>query len=102
MPWFVALWSKPEDDPEAFERHYEEVHVPLVEENWPGLRRSFVVRSTGALWADEPDWHLMFAAELDDLDALMESEAIEATAEDAQTMMEKFGVSVRVVMGESI
>lgn len=101
MPWFVALWSKPEDT-EAFERHYREVHVPLVEENWPGLRRSFVVRATGALWAEEPDWYLAFAAEVDDLDALMESDAIQATAEDAQTMMERFGVSARIVTGESL
>lgn len=101
MSWFVALWSKPED-PEKFERHYEEVHVPLVEENWPGLRRSFVIRATGALWTEEPDWHLMFAAEVDDLDSLMQSEAIEATAEDAQTMMERFDVSVRIVTGEKL
>lgn len=102
MAWFVALWSEPEDDTEAFEQHYRGTHVPLVENNWPGLKRSFVVRATDCMWAEEPDWYIMFAAELDDLDALLESDAIGATAEDAQRIMERFGVSVRIVTGEDL
>lgn len=34
---FVVLYRRP-DDPEAFERHYRNVHIPLVHK-FPGLRR---------------------------------------------------------------
>ncbi len=34
---FVAFYRRP-DDPEAFERHYRDVHIPLVHK-FPGLRR---------------------------------------------------------------
>ena len=34
---FVVLYRRP-DDPEAFERYYRDVHLPLVRK-FPGLRR---------------------------------------------------------------
>ena len=37
MARFLALWDTPED-PEFFEHHYREVHVPLVLK-LPGVRR---------------------------------------------------------------
>ena len=42
----VALYSKPED-PAAFEKHYAEVHRPLVE-RIPGLSRLVVSRGLDA------------------------------------------------------
>jgi uncharacterized protein (TIGR02118 family) len=34
---FIVLWGTPQD-PEAFNRHYHEVHIPLTRQ-LPGLRR---------------------------------------------------------------
>ena len=35
---FIVLWGAP-DDPEAFNRHYQEVHIPLARK-LPGLGRA--------------------------------------------------------------
>ena len=37
MARFLVLWGTPED-PDYFERHYREIHVPLVKK-LPGVRR---------------------------------------------------------------
>ncbi|KAA1394343.1 EthD family reductase [Aeromicrobium ginsengisoli] len=71
-------------DPEAFEQHYTEVHVPLAS-TLPGLRR-FVRSHPRAMGGDAP----YFVAELwfDDADALktaLKSPEMAKTAADAQT-----------------
>ena len=42
---FVVLYRRP-DDPEAFERYYRSVHVPLVKK-FPGLRRMHITKTHG-------------------------------------------------------
>jgi uncharacterized protein (TIGR02118 family) len=44
---FLALYEKPAD-PETFDRHYREVHIPLLRQ-LPGLRRYTVGRDVTAL-----------------------------------------------------
>ena len=71
-------------DPEAFEKHYTEVHIPLAAK-LPNLRR-FVRSHPRGLGVDAP----YFVAELwfDDADALkaaLKSSAMAETAADAQT-----------------
>ncbi|MEO1251074.1 MAG: EthD family reductase [Pseudomonadota bacterium] len=52
-----ALYKKP-DDVDAFMRHYENVHMPLVEKI-PGLEKSVVNRVTGAPMGGEPDYFII-------------------------------------------
>jgi uncharacterized protein (TIGR02118 family) len=71
-------------DPEAFEKHYTEVHIPLAS-RLPNLRR-FSRSHPRGLGAEAP----YFVAELwfDDADALkaaLKSSAMAETAADAQT-----------------
>ena len=71
-------------DPDAFEQHYTEVHIPLAS-RLPNLRR-FSRSHPRGLGADAP----YFVAELwfDDADALkaaLKSSAMAETAADAQT-----------------
>ncbi|QGG42861.1 EthD family reductase [Aeromicrobium yanjiei] len=71
-------------DPETFEQHYTEVHVPLAAK-LPGLRR-FTTSHPRGLGTDAPS----FVAELwfDDADALkaaLKSPEMAAAAADAQT-----------------
>ena len=47
MVKLTALYKKP-DDPDAFMRHYEEVHMPLVKRT-PGLKKIVVNRVTANL-----------------------------------------------------
>jgi uncharacterized protein (TIGR02118 family) len=44
---FLAVYEAPAD-PEAFDRHYREVHIPLIR-HLPGLRRYTVGRDVAAL-----------------------------------------------------
>lgn len=98
MPRFIALWTRA-DDLEGFERHYRETHMPLVQE-WPGLRSAGVTRLTGSpLDGGEPAYHFVFQAVVDDLDALLDSDAFATAAADAAEMMERYGTKATLLTG---
>ena len=50
MVRFLVLYDTPAD-PEAFDRHYRDVHIPLAKQ-LPGLRRYTVSRNHGAVRGD--------------------------------------------------
>ena len=62
----IALYKMP-DDKAAFDKHYDEVHTPLVKK-MPGLRKLEVARITGAP-IGEPKHHLICDMYFDDQDA---------------------------------
>ena len=83
-------------DPDGFERHYREVHVPLVAAV-PGLRRCTLTRPR-ALAGDAP--YLLAELWFDDGDALraaLRTPEMAATGEDAAAMSEQYAVP-RIVM----
>jgi uncharacterized protein (TIGR02118 family) len=85
MVRYLVLFSTPEDT-EAFDRHYREVHIPLVKA-LPGLRR-YAVGHSPAPVRGEP-YHLVTASEWDDMTALKEafgSPEGEATARDVANL----------------
>ncbi len=63
---FLALYPEPRDIA-AFDRHYFEIHVPLVK-RLPGLRRYAVSRNPSSLRG--PGYHLVAALDWDELAAL--------------------------------
>ena len=84
---FLACYDTPAD-PEAFDRHYREVHIPIARQ-LPGLRRYTVSRDTGAIRGGpfylvaELDWDSMA-----ELRAAFGSAQGRATAEDAARLQE--------------
>ena len=70
MAKMVALFPRP-DDLDAFEKHYREVHTPLVQK-MPGLKRLEVTRFTGAPMG-EPRYYLMAEMYFEDRDAMLAS-----------------------------
>jgi uncharacterized protein (TIGR02118 family) len=84
---FLALYETPAD-PEAFDRHYREIHIPL---GWrlPRLRRYAVSRDAAAVrgapyyLVAELDWDTM-----DELRAAFASPEGRATAADAARLAE--------------
>jgi uncharacterized protein (TIGR02118 family) len=84
---FLAVYETPAD-PAAFDRHYREVHIPLLRQ-LPGLRRQVVSRDVTALHGEpyyliaELDWDTM--AELRAAFATPEGQA---TAADAAKLQE--------------
>ena len=85
---FLAVYETPAD-PEAFDRYYDEVHVPLGR-RLPGLRRYTVGRDVTAV-RDGVPYHLIAELEWDtmvDLRAAFASPRGRATALDAARLQE--------------
>jgi uncharacterized protein (TIGR02118 family) len=85
---FLALYETPAD-PEAFDRHYREAHIPLGRQ-LPGLRRYAVGRDVAAVRGGaayylvaELEWDTM-----DELRAAFASPEGRATAADAARLQE--------------
>jgi uncharacterized protein (TIGR02118 family) len=84
---FLAVYEAPAD-PEAFDRHYREVHIPLIR-HLPGLRRYTVGRDVAPLHGapyyliTELEWDTM-----DELRAAFASPEGRATAADAARLQE--------------
>jgi len=84
---FLALYETPAD-PEVFDRHYREIHIPLGR-RLPGLRRYAVSRDVAAVrgapyyLVADLDWDTM-----DELRAAFASPEGRATAADAARLAE--------------
>lgn len=78
----IALYRRPAD-PDAFDRHYQEVHTPLVRQ-YPGLRKLEITRVTGAPIGDAK-YHLLAEMYWDDkgaMDAALSSREGKAVVKD--------------------
>lgn len=81
----IALFRKP-DDPAAFDKHYWEVHAPLVRKV-PGLRKYEVTNITGSP-IGEAKYYLMAEMYFDSSDAMNAGNASpegKAVAKDAMS-----------------
>lgn len=86
----IALYKKP-DDVEAFDKHYNDVHLPLVK-NVPGLRRLEVARITGSPFGETP-YYLITEMYYDSIDAMNEANASsegKAVVRDVMTFAAKY------------
>ena len=82
MVRFLAVYDEP-DDPEAFDRHYREVHIPLAKK-LPGLRRYTISRNAAAT-RDREAYYLIAELDWDDMTDLrhaFETPEGRATADD--------------------
>lgn len=85
MVKLTALYKKPAD-PQEFDRHYCDIHIPLATA-MPGLRRFEVAKITGAPGGESP-YHLIADLYFDDFEALktaMSSPEGKAAAKDVGT-----------------
>jgi len=85
MVRYLAMFTTP-DDPEAFDKHYREVHLPLIR-SLPGLRRVTLSRSPVPVRGEA--YYLVTALEWDDMTALKEafaSPAGVATGDDVANL----------------
>lgn len=79
----TVLYTKP-DDPDTFDKHYAEVHMPLVGE-WPGVQRVELGRVLGGPGGGESPYHLLveiYFADQDALNAALASDAGRAAGKD--------------------
>ena len=85
MAQLVVVYGKP-NDPEAFDRHYHDVHVPLAK-TIPGLRKYTISEGPVATPAGPAASHLVAILEFDDLAAIQAAFASpegQAAAADVQ------------------
>ena len=84
MVKLVALFTHPADK-EAFDRHYAEVHTPLVRQ-YPGLRRLEVARVTGSPRGESPYYLIteMYWDNAEAMNASFSSPEGKAVARDAR------------------
>jgi uncharacterized protein (TIGR02118 family) len=96
----IAIYDRP-DDPEAFFKHYETVHAPLVKKT-PGLQSLVLNRVTEDMLGGEPPYVLiaeMTYADRAAFDAAMKSPENQAVGQDLMTFAKG---RVRVVVADSV
>jgi uncharacterized protein (TIGR02118 family) len=99
MARFLVLWGTPQD-PEFFEHHYREVHVPLVKK-LPGMRRYTFSRDTRPVRGDL--YYRIAEVDFDDIIALKQAFASpegRAAAADVNTLAATAGVQIRSMIYE--
>lgn len=105
MVKIVATWSAPKPgDVAAFEDYYAKTHAPLAAAV-PELRRLVLTRTTSGLEGNASAFYRVAELHFDDLAALERSAHTAAWTrmrEDAGKMIERFGVSLQVGIGEEV
>ena len=74
------------DDPPAFDKHYHEVHMPIVQ-RWQGLQRAELARVTGGPGGSASPYHLITDLYFADVDALNTALGSEAGREAGKDFM---------------
>lgn len=72
----TVVYGTPEDA-DTFDKHYNEVHMPIVE-RWPGIERAEVAKVTGGPLGSASPYHVIteiYFADEDALNAALGSDA---------------------------
>ncbi|HTY11856.1 MAG TPA: EthD family reductase [Bacteroidota bacterium] len=90
MVKLIALYKKP-DDVASFDKHYAEIHAPLVKK-LPGLRHMELAKITGSAIGETPEYLLceMYFDTRDALDAALASPAGRAAGKDLMGFAAKY------------
>jgi len=83
----TVVYGTPEDA-EAFDRHYHDVHVPIVQ-RYPGLERVEIARVVGGPGGTPSPYHLiaeMYFADHDALNAALSSDAGKESGRDLRNL----------------
>ena len=100
MTRFLILYNKP-DDVHAFERHYQETHIPLAKK-LPGLQRFTISRNVLPVPGGEP-YYLVAELDWDNPTALqraLQSPEGQATAQDLGDHLARLSPGVRSMIYE--
>ncbi|MGH8987860.1 MAG: EthD family reductase [Acidimicrobiales bacterium] len=91
----VALWSTPED-PEGFETHYRDTHVPLVAK-LPALKGAVASKAL-----DGPYYRMaeLLFEDANDLQTAMKSTEGQALVDDAGRIQESYGTKLEIMTVE--
>jgi uncharacterized protein (TIGR02118 family) len=93
----VAFFKQPENV-EEFDRHYDEIHAPLMRQV-PGLQRMVVSRGLRSFGVDSP-YYLIAEMHFDDRDAFKTAMASDENKAAGKDVMSFAGSLVTMVHGE--
>ena len=99
---FVALYANP-NDARAFEDYYRSTHMDIMR-RWPGVVSSAMTVFAGTPRGGEAPFALKGEVHFDsreDFMAAMGSDAGAESQKDARTMVERFGVDLTMMVGET-
>lgn len=103
MHTLVAVWSAPDtEDEAAFEEHYTNEHAPKAAAV-PNLEKLVTTRTAEGLEEGESSFYRVAEMVFESPEAMHEAEESEewaALREDAGEMIEQFGVTMEVGIGE--
>ena len=100
-----AFWSAPKpEDADAFEEHYTQIHGPLAAKV-PHIKTLVTTRTPDGLEGGEPAYfrvaEMIFESKAD-FDQSTESAQWQSLREDAGKLIEEFGVSMTVAIGDDV
>lgn len=98
MAKLIALYRQPEDC-EAFDKHYNEVHVPITEKI-PGLREIRVTKFSKTPMGKESPYYLMCEMVYDSLEDLNNGLRSEEGKASGKDLMSFAGNLVTLMIGE--
>lgn len=103
MYTLIAVWSAPNsENGEAFEEHYDNEHAPKAA-TVPNLEEFITTRTAEGLEDGDPAFYRVAEVVFESLEAMHQSEESgewAALREDASEMIERFGVTMEIGIGE--
>lgn len=102
MASFTALYTRPEEDADAFVAEYLADHVPIAE-RFPGMTRHSVTVFSGTPRGGQSPYLLMFHGEWDskaDLEAALADPSLMEASKHAQGMLAKYGNRAEMLIGD--
>jgi uncharacterized protein (TIGR02118 family) len=99
---FVALYANP-NDAGAFEDYYRNTHMEILR-RWPAVVSSSLTVFSGTPRGGDAPFTLkgeVHFTSRDDFMAAMGSDAGAQSQQDARTMVEKFGVELTMMLGDT-
>jgi uncharacterized protein (TIGR02118 family) len=102
MASFTVLYTKPETDPEGFLEEYRTDHLAIAS-RFPGMTGYTTTVFSGTPRRTEPPYYLMFHgtwASKADLQAAMGDPLLMEASKHAMAMLQKYGNSAEMLIGE--
>ena len=102
MPTLTVLYTKPDEDADAFVQEYKDDHVPIAE-RFPRMASHRTTVFTGTPRGGEPPFHVMFQGVWDsqeDMQAAMGDASMMEASKHAQQMTQQYGNTAHMLIGD--
>lgn len=102
MPTLTVLYTRPEQDADAFAQEYRDDHVPIAA-RFPRMSSHRSTVFSGTPRGGEPAFQVMFQGVWDsdeDMQEAMRDESVMEASRHAQQMTQKYGNSAHMLIGD--